>query len=82
MCIRDRYKMNTYIYGPKDDVFHGFSKRWREPYPADMAKDLKELVYPFSAPGSRYLQKRMYGNRKEIFLCSFRRRNRPYLAPG
>ena len=36
--------MNTYIYGPKDDVFHGFSKRWREPYPADMAKDLKELV--------------------------------------
>ena len=39
-----KYKMNTYIYGPKDDVFHGFSKRWREPYPADMAKDLKELV--------------------------------------
>ena len=29
-----KYKMNTYIYGPKDDVFHGFSKRWREPYPA------------------------------------------------
>lgn len=21
-----KYKMNTYIYGPKDDVFHGFSK--------------------------------------------------------
>lgn len=39
-----KYKMNTYIYGPKDDVFHGFSKRWREPYPADMARDLKELV--------------------------------------
>ena len=39
-----KYKMNTYIYGPKDDVFHGFSKRWREPYPADMAKELKELV--------------------------------------
>lgn len=39
-----KFKLNTYIYGPKDDVYHGFSNRWREPYPADMARDLKELV--------------------------------------
>ncbi len=25
-----KYKLNTYIYGPKDDVYHGFSNRWRE----------------------------------------------------
>ncbi len=39
-----KYKLNTYVYGPKDDVFHGFSNRWREPYPADKAAELKELV--------------------------------------
>lgn len=40
-----QYKMNTYIYGPKDDPYHGFSgKRWREPYPADEAEKIKELL--------------------------------------
>lgn len=39
-----KYKMNTYIYGPKDDVYHGFSNQWRKPYPPDMAKEMKELV--------------------------------------
>ena len=34
--------MNTYIYGPKDDPFHSAS--WREPYPADQAKLIKELT--------------------------------------
>ncbi len=38
------WKMNTYIYGPKDDPFHGFSNRWRDPYPAAEAKRLAELV--------------------------------------
>ncbi len=38
------YKLNTYIYGPKDDPFHGFSTRWREPYPNDKAAQIKELV--------------------------------------
>ncbi len=39
-----KYKMNTYIYGPKDDPFHGFSNRWRDPYPAKEAEQIKELV--------------------------------------
>ncbi len=37
-------KMNAYIYGPKDDPFHGFSNRWREPYPEEDAKRIAELV--------------------------------------
>lgn len=36
-------KLNTYIYGPKDDPYHR-SPNWREPYPADEAKAIKELV--------------------------------------
>ena len=36
-------KLNTYIYGPKDDPYHS-SPNWRKPYPADAAKDIKELV--------------------------------------
>lgn len=35
-------KMNTYIYGPKDDPYH--SARWRQPYPEDEARQLQELV--------------------------------------
>lgn len=38
------WKMNTYIYGPKDDPFHGFSTRWREPYPEAEGKRIAELV--------------------------------------
>ena len=37
------WKLNTYIYGPKDDPYHS-SPKWREPYPADQAEKLKELV--------------------------------------
>ena len=37
-------KLNTYIYGPKDDPFHGFSNRWRDPYPAEQAEKIAELV--------------------------------------
>ena len=38
-----RYKMNYYIYGPKDDPYHS-SPYWREPYPAKEAQQIKELV--------------------------------------
>ncbi|MFI3314116.1 MAG: beta-N-acetylglucosaminidase domain-containing protein [Rikenellaceae bacterium] len=37
-------KMNTYIYGPKDDPYHGFSTQWREFYPEEQAAKLKSLV--------------------------------------
>ncbi|MDO4528054.1 MAG: beta-N-acetylglucosaminidase domain-containing protein [bacterium] len=38
------WKMNTYIYGPKDDPYHGFSNRWRDPYPQVEAERLRALV--------------------------------------
>lgn len=38
-----RMKMNTYIFGPKDDPYHR-SPYWREPYPADQAENIKALV--------------------------------------
>ena len=38
-----RFKMNAYLYGPKDDPYHS-SPNWREPYPADEAAQIKELI--------------------------------------
>jgi len=38
-----KYKMNTYIYGPKDDPYHS-SPNWRLPYPENEMKDIRELV--------------------------------------
>lgn len=38
-----RHKMNTYIYGPKDDPYHS-SPHWRDPYPREEAERLAELV--------------------------------------
>ncbi len=35
-------RMNVYIYGPKDDPYH--HSRWYEPYPADKAAEIAELV--------------------------------------
>lgn len=37
-----RYKMNTYIYGPKNDEYH--YGKWKEMYPEDKLNELKELV--------------------------------------
>lgn len=40
-----KYKMNAYIYGPKDDPYSGFnSHKWRDEYPAEQAKQITELV--------------------------------------
>ncbi|MGG7078988.1 beta-N-acetylglucosaminidase domain-containing protein [Clostridium sardiniense] len=36
------YKMNTYIYAPKDDIYH--RAEWKELYPADKAKEIAELA--------------------------------------
>ena len=38
-----RFKMNTYVYGPKDDPYHSCPD-WRKPYPADEAAQIRELV--------------------------------------
>ncbi len=37
-----RNKMNTYVYGPKDDPYH--RERWREPYPTAEAQRIGELA--------------------------------------
>lgn len=36
-------KMNTYIYGPKDDPYHS-SPNWRKPYPKKEAAQIHELI--------------------------------------
>lgn len=38
-----KYKMNTYLYGPKDDAFHS-SPHWRKPYPEKQRQQIHELV--------------------------------------
>lgn len=38
-----KFKMNTYLYGPKDDPYHS-CPNWRLPYPDKEAKQIKELV--------------------------------------
>ena len=37
-----KQKMNTYIYGPKDDIYH--RAKWREEYPAAEAEKIKEYA--------------------------------------
>ncbi len=36
------WKMNTYVYAPKDDPYH--REKWREPYPQKKLTELAELV--------------------------------------
>ncbi len=38
-----KYKMNKYLYGPKDDPYHS-SPHWREPYPAQEKEQIVELI--------------------------------------
>ncbi len=38
-----KFKMNTYLYGPKDDPFHS-SPNWRKQYPENEAANIKDLV--------------------------------------
>lgn len=37
-----RHKLNTYIYAPKDDLYH--RAKWREPYPESEMQRMKELI--------------------------------------
>lgn len=38
-----KFKLNTYIFGPKDDPYHS-SPHWREPYPLQESRQISELV--------------------------------------
>jgi hyaluronoglucosaminidase len=47
-----RFKLNTYVYAPKDDPYH--RDRWREPYPADRLAALRRLVEAAAANHVRF----------------------------
>lgn len=38
-----RHKMNSYVYGPKDDPYHR-TPDWRKPYPAEEGEKIRELA--------------------------------------
>ncbi len=38
-----KFKMNSYLYGPKDDPYHS-CPNWRLPYPEKEAEQIKELI--------------------------------------
>lgn len=40
--LAGRLRLTTYVYAPKDDVYH--RERWRDPYPEDELQLLSELV--------------------------------------
>lgn len=42
MAFGGDFKMNSYLYGPKNDPYH--ASQWRVPYPADKLAELRELV--------------------------------------
>ena len=42
MSESSNFKMNTYIYAPKDDPYH--KDQWRDLYPADKAEELRQLA--------------------------------------
>jgi hyaluronoglucosaminidase len=52
LAFYGRFKLNTYIYAPKDDPFH--RDRWREPYPADRLDALGTLADAAAANHVRF----------------------------
>lgn len=48
-----RHKMNTYVYGPKDDPYH--HARWYEPYPDDKAAEMKALTTAAAANKVKFI---------------------------
>ncbi len=52
LAFAGRFKLNTYIYAPKDDPYH--RDRWREPYPPDRAEGLRVLVEAAAANHVRF----------------------------
>ncbi|WP_289710185.1 beta-N-acetylglucosaminidase domain-containing protein [Peribacillus butanolivorans] len=47
------FKMNTYIFAPKDDEYH--SLKWREPYPAEKLTEIKEMVEVGAASKNKFI---------------------------
>ncbi|WP_082003311.1 beta-N-acetylglucosaminidase domain-containing protein [Sporosarcina sp. ZBG7A] len=47
------FKMNAYIFAPKDDEYH--SLKWREPYPAEKLTEIKDLVEVGAASKNKFI---------------------------
>jgi hyaluronoglucosaminidase len=52
LAFAGRFKLNTYVYAPKDDPYH--RDRWREPYPPDRADELRGLIEAAAANHIRF----------------------------
>ena len=52
LAFAGRFKLNTYVYAPKDDPYH--RDRWRDPYPPDRAEQLRALVAAAAANHVRF----------------------------
>lgn len=47
------FKMNAYIFAPKDDEYH--SLKWRDPYPAEKLAEIEELVEVGAATKNKFI---------------------------
>ncbi|MGL5381536.1 beta-N-acetylglucosaminidase domain-containing protein [Clostridium sp.] len=47
------FKMNAYIFAPKDDEYH--SLKWREPYPAEKLAEIEEMVGVGAATKNKFI---------------------------
>jgi hyaluronoglucosaminidase len=52
LAFYGRFKLNTYVYAPKDDPYH--RDQWRDLYPADRLADLGRLVEAAEANHVRF----------------------------
>ncbi|WP_327445043.1 beta-N-acetylglucosaminidase domain-containing protein [Clostridium tarantellae] len=47
------FKMNSYIFAPKDDEYH--SLKWREPYPAEKLAEIEEMVQVGASTKAKFI---------------------------
>lgn len=59
-----QYKMNTYIYGPKNDPYH--YGQWKDPYPDDKLAELAELVETGKKSGVNVVWAAHVGGRTDL----------------
>jgi len=72
----DRNKMNTFIYGPKNDDYH--KEKWAEEYPADQAAKLSELAkeglkHKVHFTWAMHPGNKITGDYKQMALAKFRK---------
>ena len=77
------FKMNSYIFAPKDDEYH--SLKWRDPYPDEKLEELRELaevgaktknkfiwtIHPFLKDGMKFDTEENYQNDLKKIITKF-----------